>query len=671
MSISVEDKKKHHEKKESSSMNKISRKGFLKIAAAAAMSGVTAGALSACNAASGSTASSEAASTAAALTYTPGTYEATAKGIESDVKVSVTFSKDKIEDIVIDVSGETKGIGADIGDKMKENILSAQTCSVDGVSGATITSNAVKTAVADCMSQASGTTVTVSVDVEANEEPDVITVTSQEDADAVVVGCGAAGIMAALELQAAGVKTILLEKGSSCGVSNGSVAGGPALAETRVQAAENATVSVETLFNCEYGFSKGTVNGALLHKCVSAGERVVSNFMDNGVNMGLRRDAYGMGFRARHNFADLQGTQVKGTDRFQPLVDKFTADGGVFEVCREAVKPVMDGDKVVGVIAKDTENKTYIQYNAKAVLIATGGYAGNQDRLHEHFGNINVWPLCNELSDGKGYDIVIEAGGIADRNWALCCNEFGGVNGKMEERGRSMVRSNDTLRFAIYGGLMVDPNGDRFMNEQYLADRPLALGGEMSLRVGKYYAVVDQTMYEECRDKGVLAYFGNPTDWYVGSTGYTKELLPNLDEHMDIAIQRGWAVKGSLADCAKAFGLTDLEQTVADYNAACAAGKDEQFYKNSYLLRELTGDTFYVIEYEPSIWGTFGGVKTDSYARAVNAEQQPIQGLYVAGVDNGSIYASPYYENEGAALGTAYTSGIVAADCMISDLENA
>ena len=144
-----------------------------------------------------------------------------------------------------------------------------------------------------------------------------------------------------------------------------------------------------------------------------------------------------------------------------------------------------------------------------------------------------------------------------------------------------MVRSNDTLRFAIYGGLMVDPNGDRFMNEQYLSDRPLALGGEMSLRVGKYYAVVDQTMYEECRDKGVLAYFGNPADWYVGSTGYTEELLPNLDEHMDIAIQRGWAVKGSLADCAKAFGLTDLEQTVADYNAACAAGKDEQFYKTA------------------------------------------------------------------------------------------
>ena len=652
-------------------MSKISRKGFLKIAAATAVSGISAGALTACNSASSSTAaSSSAASSTAGLTYTPGTYEATAKGVESDIKVSVTFSKDKIEDIVIDVSGETAGIGADIGDKMKASILDAQTCSVDGISGATITSNAVKTAVADCMSQASGTIVTVGVEVEATEsDPDIITVTSTVEADAVVVGCGAAGMMAALELQAAGIKTILLEKGATCGVSNGCMAGGPALAETRVQAAENATVSIETLYNCQYGFSKGTVNGALLRKCIGAGERVVSNFMDNGVNMGLRRDAYGMGFRARHNFSNLEGTQVSGAPRFEPLVAKFVSDGGTFEVCREAVKPVMDGEKVVGIIAKNTEDKTYIQYNAKAVLIATGGYAGNQERLREHFGDINVWPLCNELSDGKGYDIVIEAGGIADRNWALCCNEFGGVNGKMEQRGKAMVRSNDTLRFAIYGGLMVDPNGDRFMNEQYLSDRPLALGGEMSLRVGKYYAVVDQTMYEECRDKGILAYFGNPAEWYVGSTGYTTELLPNLDEHMQIAIERGWAVKGTLAECAAAFGLTDLEQTVADYNVKCAAGRDDQFFKSSYMLRELTGDTFYVVEYEPSIWGTFGGVKTDSYARAVNAQQQPIQGLYVAGVDNGSLYASPYYENEGAALGTAYTSGIVAADCMIHDLK--
>ena len=82
----------------------------------------------------------------------------------------------------------------------------------------------------------------------------------------------------------------------------------------------------------------------------------------------------------------------------------------------------------------------------------------------------------------------------------------------------------------------------------------------------------------------------------------------------------------------------------------------------------INGHGFYVVEYEPSIWSTFGGVKTDDYCRVLTADQKPIPGLYVAGVDNGSLYCSPYYENEGASLGIAYTSGIVAADYMIDYL---
>ena len=94
-------------------MNKISRKGFLKIAAAAAMSGVTAGALAACNAASGSTAASgSAAASGATGTYIPGTYEGTAEGISSTVKVTMTFSDSAVTDVVVDTSGETASIGA-------------------------------------------------------------------------------------------------------------------------------------------------------------------------------------------------------------------------------------------------------------------------------------------------------------------------------------------------------------------------------------------------------------------------------------------------------------------------------------------------------------------------------------------------------------------------------
>jgi fumarate reductase flavoprotein subunit len=506
----------------------------------------------------------------------------------------------------------------------------------------------------------------VEAEVSSPEETPAYEIAETVSYDAVVVGCGAAGIQAALTLQAAGVNTVLLEKGMSCGVSNGCMAGGPALAETRVQAENDATVSAKTLYECMYGFSRGTVNGELLRKCINKGEAVVSNFMDNGVNMGLRVDAYGMGFRARHNFANLEGTQVSGADRFQPLVDKFEADGGVFEPMREGLSLVQDGDTVTGLIAKNLDDSTYIQYNAKAVLVATGGYAGNAEMLKEIFGDVSVYPLCNTISVGEGYDMVLAAGGIADRNWGLCCNEFGGANDKIANvQGRAMAFASQAQKFAIYGGLIVNRYGNRFMNEQYLSDRPLALGGEMSLREGRYYAVVDQAMVDGCRDEGILEYLGNPADWYVGQTGLKDVVLSDLDAALETGISEGWIAKGSLAECAAFFGMENLEETVAAYNELCQAGEDDQFYKESYLLKELTGDTYYVIEYQPSIWCTFGGVKTDAYCRALTSSQDVIPGLYVAGVDNGSLYCAPYYENEGAALGTAYTSGIVAGECMI------
>ena len=510
---------------------------------------------------------------------------------------------------------------------------------------------------------------------EAKEAKEVLTPTETIDCDAVVVGAGAAGLMAAMELAAAGKKTYLLEKGPSVAVSNGSMAGGPALAETRVQAAENATVSVETLYDCEYGFSRGTVNGSLLRKCTEQGDRVVGNFMDNGVRMGLRIDSYGMGFRARHNFENDEGKQLRGLDRFGPLLEKFEADGGVLQCSREAVQLVKDGDAVTGVIVKNNEDKTVVQYNAKAVLIATGGYAGNKEMLKKIYGDITVWPLCNELSVGQGFDMVIEAGGIADRNWALCCNEFGGANHKIPGiMGGQMRSASPALEPALYGGLIVNRNGDRFMNEQYLSDRPLALGGEMALREGLYYAVLDQEMMDAVATVGIRGYYGDPEDWYVGCHGSVfykngaNVVRDDLPASVDAAVEQGWAAKGTLAECAEVFGMKNLEATVEAYNALCEAGEDTQYFKAPYLLHKLSGDTYYVFEYEPSIWSTFGGVKTDDYCRALAEDQSVIKGLYVAGVDNGSLYCSPYYENEGASLGIAYSSGIVAADCMIEFL---
>ena len=119
--------------------NKVSRRQFLHTASIGALGAAMAGALVGCSGSSGSSSTASASGT-----YTPGSYSATSKGISSDVTVTMTFDAESITDVTIDVSGETEGFGKDIDDELKEQILKAQSAEIDGHSGATITSDAVK-----------------------------------------------------------------------------------------------------------------------------------------------------------------------------------------------------------------------------------------------------------------------------------------------------------------------------------------------------------------------------------------------------------------------------------------------------------------------------------------------------------------------------------------------
>ena len=123
-------------------MEKISRKGFLKIAAAAAMSSVTAAGLAACNAANGSSSASSAAGI-----YTPGTYTATAKGM-SEITATVTFDANTITKVELDLSGETESIGGAALEELSKQVVAANGPAIDGVAGATVTTKAVRKAVA-------------------------------------------------------------------------------------------------------------------------------------------------------------------------------------------------------------------------------------------------------------------------------------------------------------------------------------------------------------------------------------------------------------------------------------------------------------------------------------------------------------------------------------------
>ena len=157
--------------------------------------------------------------------YTPGTYTAVEKGLQSDVTVTMTFDESSITDVVIDASGETEGIGTGTPEPLKKAILDAQSAEVDAVSGATVTSNAVRKAVANCIAQAKGEVQVASgaaasgtsQDDWLGEEPDIkdSDVYSEIDADVVVVGLGVAGVAAARAASEAGATVVGIDGAAS------------------------------------------------------------------------------------------------------------------------------------------------------------------------------------------------------------------------------------------------------------------------------------------------------------------------------------------------------------------------------------------------------------------------------------------------------------------------
>ena len=149
--------------------------------------------------------------------YTPGTYSAKAKGIAGDVEVTMTFDETSITDVVIDVSGETPDIGGAIGEDMAKAILDAQSADIDAVSGATVTSDAIRAAAADCISQASGTEVVLTEKEETVSdwlgEPPVIDeadITEELETEVLVVGCGTGGWIATMTAAEEGAKVLVV-----------------------------------------------------------------------------------------------------------------------------------------------------------------------------------------------------------------------------------------------------------------------------------------------------------------------------------------------------------------------------------------------------------------------------------------------------------------------------
>ncbi|MDE6590225.1 MAG: FAD-dependent oxidoreductase, partial [Oscillospiraceae bacterium] len=333
------------------------------------------------------------------MTYTPGTYTASARGIASDVTVTMTFDEHSITDMQIDVSGETPDIGGKIGDEMRNKILGAQSCDVDGVSSATVTADAIKAAAADCISQASGQTVTVGGGNssagadwlgEAPEIPEA-DITETLDTEVLVVGCGTGGWITAMTAAEAGAKVLVVEKRETpTGIRHDigaidsrlqkeSIAQDPKFAIDKMEAVQDIV-----------RYAGGYVDTDLVKMWANESAELVDWLTDMFEADGrfVMRHEAGVGDLSDHArdkaYATGHSPEALGDasteDVFQAVCD---AHGVEWKLNTTLVKLDQDSSgKVTGIIAQDNADSHYIRINAsKGVIMCAGGYASNTEMM--------------------------------------------------------------------------------------------------------------------------------------------------------------------------------------------------------------------------------------------------------------------------------------------------
>lgn len=488
---------------------------------------------------------------------------------------------------------------------------------------------------------------------EAASTSETVTPDETIERNIVIVGAGVAGMMAAYEAGKAGVTGILVVSNSQSALdTNGSMVSGISAVETPYTQEAGETYTLDDLFQQMVDFAHWTINARLLKTCVEYLPGNIEAYNEMGVEFALGADRYDSGYLNVHLFQ----TENKGDVLQKYLEDNF---GVEFMYSFELSAPVMDGDAVKGIQGTDAEGRL-VEIDAQAVLLACGGYMDNPEMLAETYGDMTLVACTAGHQDGMGIKVAQAAGAFRESTYGLGLNDIFASSAKL---GFNM--SNQLLAIAFYGGLLVNENGERFTNEYMVAQESMAGGGESLLHAKCYYTLISQALVDELKTQSYYDIIGRPEYWRCGELLYT-EPIADIDDLIAEAKELGWVYEGeTVADIAEQVGLPSLQATVEEYNQMAEAGEDTLFYKPAEMMRAIEAEgPYYLIEYNPGAFNTFGGCRTDYLCRAQRADFSVIDGLYIAGVENGSLYSRPYYEVGGSCGGLAASSGRLAGQQM-------
>ncbi|MBR2810977.1 MAG: FAD-dependent oxidoreductase [Solobacterium sp.] len=589
--------------------------------------------------------------------YTPGTYEATGKGMGGDVTVRITVDASHITDVSVDVSGETKGYGADHQADFESQIKEADGGEIDGVSGCSITTNAIREAMNKALAQAKGE--------EIPEE------TAQAaEADVIVIGAGGAGLAAAAAAADAGASVIVLEANGFAGGAT-MTSGGNFL---NINPDDNKEADRNDAALEKYASYKAEDFPEVLQPRFEELLKEIEEYKNNGEEKGafdsvnmvlidhfLNGDGYDLdGNRVSLDF-DLI---IPAFENYDGIRDMLTENGMKIKPGATAGKhfssPEGGGKAMIDALLKAAE-KADIQYNVKAtelvvtdgkvtgvkairedgdeveyhankgVVIATGGYTSNTKMVAETqrmYTGLNENNPSNQPATIQGDGILMaQKLGAGTKDMSFITTMLKGY--------QNLATSGEEA--TIYGAaqLAVNINGERFID-----DKP-ASGPAAAVR----YALNDQP-------EGIM--------YAIGDQKMIDAMNASKEGMADDMIARGMAWQAdTLEDAASAAGLDPeaVKKTVETFNGYVDAGKDDDFGRTEFNGKVEEGPV-YIAKLQSAYHLTFGGLTVDGDTHVLDTDGKVIPGLYAAGdvVGNfeGDIHQSGY------CLTVVLNSGLVA-----------
>ena len=457
-----------------------------------------------------------------------------------------------------------------------------------------------------------------------------------------VIGGGGAGLAAAVAAAEKGKGVVVLEKRPVLG-GNSALAEGLLAAESPAQKRMNIEAPRDELFRIAMEHAHWKLNG-----------RIVRAFIDKSGDTIQWLENKGLYFDWIPRYPPDQKilTWHCLRNRGKELINVLVRDCetlGVRLFRETPAKKLLTDEKgnVTGVVAATKAKELRIK--ARSVIIATGGYGGNKKLLRKYnrYYNENiVLKGVPHMGDG-----LLMATGVGAATEGL---------GLIHFSGHTPHSASDDLMVAgdEPNTIWVNRRGERYTDEATGFNRFVSVNAVLRQPGSLSYTLFDERIVRNIIEKGVIKGVGYIVAPGTRLTGL-KESLESGEKKGNVKTSKSWD------ETAVWIGIKPetLMKTVEEYNAFCDQGHDAVFTKNRKYLEALRTPPYYALKCYPRFLGTIGGIKINHHMEVVNQEDEPISGLYAAGVDTGGWEADNYNAIlSGTTFGFAINSGRIAGE---------